>query len=66
MGWLLAEWGKVRRNSEADRRGWASIGRMYACGRAWTKAKWGREIRRSNRLYRLAHGKSPWQPVNGF
>jgi len=66
MKWLLIEWRKIRRNREADRRGWGSIGRMYANGSCWTPAKLRCEIRRSNRLYRLAHGKTPWHPVNGF
>lgn len=67
MFYLLSLWWqKVRRNNEANKLGWSSVGRMLTYGRGWSEKQWRREIRRSNRLYRLAHGKSPWRPVNGF
>lgn len=66
MNWIKAQWAKFQRRREVERRGWGSIGRMYAYGRTWDAARWGREIRRSNRLYRLsAHGNA-WKPFNGF
>lgn len=67
LTWLKKQWKNWRRWKEADRRGWGSLGRMFAYGREWNDAKWGREIRRSNRLYRLTHGHgNPWKPYRGF
>lgn len=66
LGWLKSQWRMILRNSEAHRRGWESLGRMYGYGDNWDDGRWKREISRSNRLYRLAHGKSPWHPVGGF
>lgn len=59
-------WHRWRRQREADRRGWGSLGRMMLHGEDWSAAKLAREVRRSNRLYRLANGKSPWRPYKGF
>jgi hypothetical protein len=64
--WLKSQYARWLRRCEADRRGWGSVGKMFANGRTWTGERWGREIRRSNRLYRIAHGKNPWRPFNGF
>ena len=66
MDWIRTRWTTFQRAREADRRGWGSIGRMLADGRRWSDAKLRRELRRSNRLYRIANGKSPWHPFNGF
>lgn len=52
--WLTKQVKDWRRRKEADRRRWAGLGRMIACGREWSEAKWRREIRRLNRLYRIA------------
>lgn len=54
--WLKKHWAARQRWKEADRRGWESLGRMFYCGLDWDDAKWGREIRRSNRLYKLTRG----------
>lgn len=60
-------WRTWLRRKEADRKGWQSMGRMFVHGKEWSDAKWRREIRRSNRLYRLAHGnRGPWKPHHGF
>lgn len=66
MTWLISQWRALLRMREANRRGWASLGPMFGEGAHWSAARWGREIRRSNRLYRLAHGLSPWHSVKGF
>ena len=63
---LRSQYGKWKRRREADRRGWGSVGNMYSAGQAWSSARWGREIRRRNRMYRIANGSSPWRPFNGF
>lgn len=65
MDWIRTRWGTFQRCREADQRGWGSVGRMLADGGSWSDARFGRELRRSNRLYRIANGKSPWRPFNG-
>lgn len=45
LAWLKKQWKDWQRWKEADRRGWGSLGRMFAYGREWSDAKWGREIR---------------------
>lgn len=64
--WLKKQWQMYRRSCEANNRGWAQLGKMLANGRNWTDEKWAREIRRENRLYRLAAGRSPWKPYGKF
>lgn len=64
--WLKNRWHLLQRMREANRRGWNSLGPMFGDGINWNTLRWGREIRRSNRLFRIANGKSPWHSVNGF
>lgn len=67
IDWLKKQWVARKRWKEAYSRGWASLGRMFANGSNWDDAKWSREIRRSNRLYRLTYGRSgPWKKHQGF
>lgn len=66
LHWLKQQWARFQRADEANKRGWGSLGRMFAYGNGWSDSKWGREIRRSNRLYRLAHGRNPWKPYGKF
>lgn len=58
--WLKKWLHILNRAREANRRGWRSLGPMFGEGDTWSADRWGREVRRSNRLYRLARGKSPW------
>lgn len=61
--WIKKQWNNWQRWREADLRGWQSLGRMLR-GKDWSDAKWAREIRRANRLYRLTRGHgNPWKPL---
>lgn len=51
---------------EVQRRWLAGLWAMMANGYTWSDARWGREIRRSNRLFRLAGRGNPWHPRLGF
>lgn len=62
--WTLLN--RFQRMREANRRGWGSVGSMLSNGENWSASRWGREMRRSNRLYRLANGRNPWVPFRGF
>lgn len=66
INWFEKQWASFQRGREVSRRGWGSIGNMYAYGKTWDRARWGREIRRSNRLYRLARTGNAWKPYKGF
>ena len=67
LTWLEKKCEGWQRWMEADRRGWKNLGRMFAYGREWNAAKWGREIRRANRIYRLTRGHgNPWKPYRGI
>lgn len=50
----------ARRQLEAGRREMALHDQMAYHGETWTLAQWNRAIRNSDRLNRLALGKSPW------
>jgi hypothetical protein len=52
---------KYKRSKEANDRGWASLGRLMYSSKSWDDAKWERELRRSNRLYRLVSYGSAWK-----
>jgi hypothetical protein len=50
----------VRRALEAGRREMRLDDAMAYQGETWNSAQWGRAIRYSSRLHRVAHGRSPW------
>ena len=60
--WIRKQWRLYRRWVEADDKGWVSLGRMFSSDKSWSSEMWEREIRHSNRLYRLTRdGGNAWK-----
>lgn len=63
MSYQLRLW---KRWKEADRRGWAALGKIWGNSLNWNEKKLSREIRRANRIYRLTRGHgNPWRKYKG-
>lgn len=56
----------VNRWFEAQRRWATGLLVMMADSYRWSDARWEREIRHSNRLFRLVSRSNPWRPHLGF
>ena len=57
---------QLQRKFEASRREMRLHDQIAYHGSTWTSAHWKRQIRYATRLYRVAHGMSPWRKHNGF